>query len=57
MTSARTASTRNPPRPRFRPAVCSTSPHKIVGPESNDLALQLRKRGISQVLLAGRAAE
>ncbi|MEV5493288.1 cysteine hydrolase [Streptomyces bobili] len=33
-----------------------TSPHKIVGPESNDLVLQLRKRGISQVLLAGMAA-
>lgn len=33
-----------------------TSPHKIVGPESNDLVLQLRKRGVSQVLLAGMAA-
>ncbi|MET7648007.1 isochorismatase family protein [Streptomyces sp. NPDC005426] len=32
------------------------SPHKIVGPESNDLVLQLRKRGVSQVLLAGMAA-
>jgi nicotinamidase-related amidase len=32
------------------------SPHKIVGPESNDLVLQLRKRGISQVLLGGMAA-
>lgn len=32
------------------------SPHKIVGPESNDLVLQLRKRGISQVVLAGMAA-
>lgn len=32
------------------------SPHKIVGPESNDLVLQLRKRGISQVILAGMAA-
>ncbi|CAB3757041.1 cysteine hydrolase family protein [Paraburkholderia humisilvae] len=32
------------------------SPHKIYGPESNDLALQLRKRGISQVILAGMAA-
>ncbi|GHH66537.1 nicotinamidase-related amidase [Streptomyces umbrinus] len=32
------------------------SPHKIVGPESNDLTLQLRKRGVSQVLLAGMAA-
>lgn len=33
-----------------------TSPHKIVGPESNDLVLQLRKRGVSQVILAGMAA-
>ncbi|MCV7028566.1 cysteine hydrolase family protein [Mycobacterium sherrisii] len=32
------------------------SPHKIVGPESNDLVLQLRKRGVSQVVLAGMAA-
>jgi nicotinamidase-related amidase len=32
------------------------SPHKIVGAESNDLVLQLRKRGVSQVLLAGMAA-
>ena len=33
-----------------------TSPHKIYGPESNDLALQLRKRGIDQVILAGMSA-
>ncbi|WP_351234451.1 cysteine hydrolase [Streptomyces sp. NPDC002133] len=33
-----------------------TSPHKIFGPESNDLVLQLRKRGVSQVILAGMAA-
>ena len=32
------------------------SPHKIFGPESNDLALQLRKRGISRVILAGMSA-
>ena len=32
------------------------SPHKVYGPESNDLALQLRKRGISQVILAGMSA-
>ena len=30
-----------------------TSPHKIFGPESNDLVLQLRKRGFSKVLVAG----
>jgi nicotinamidase-related amidase len=33
-----------------------TSPHKIYGPESNDLALQLRKRGIDRVILAGMSA-
>lgn len=33
-----------------------TSPHKVYGPESNDLVLQLRKAGISQVLLAGMSA-
>ena len=31
------------------------SPHKIVGPESNDLVLQLRKRGVSQVVVDGLA--
>ncbi|MCH7948685.1 MAG: cysteine hydrolase [candidate division Zixibacteria bacterium] len=30
-----------------------TSPHKIYGPQQNDLALQLRKRGIDKVILAG----
>lgn len=29
------------------------SPHKVFGPEQNDLALQLRKRGIDRVILAG----
>lgn len=33
-----------------------TSPHKVYGPESNDLALQLRKRGRSRVILAGMSA-
>ncbi|MEE9298590.1 MAG: cysteine hydrolase [Acidimicrobiia bacterium] len=32
------------------------SPHKVYGPESNDLALQLRKRGFSKVVLAGMSA-
>lgn len=32
------------------------SPHKIVGPQSNDLVLQLRKRAVTQVILAGMAA-
>ena len=32
------------------------SPHKVYGPESNDLALQLRKRGIDRVILGGMSA-
>jgi len=32
------------------------SPHKILGPESNDLVLQLRKRDVNTVVLAGMAA-
>lgn len=32
------------------------SPHKVYGPESNDLVLQLRKRGIDRVILAGMSA-
>jgi nicotinamidase-related amidase len=33
-----------------------TSPHKVYGPETNDLVLQLRKRGIRKVILAGMSA-
>ena len=33
-----------------------TNPHKVYGPQTNDLALQLRKRGISKVILAGMSA-
>lgn len=33
-----------------------TSPHKVYGPESNDLVLQLRKRGVDNVILAGMSA-
>ena len=33
-----------------------TSPHKVYGPESNDLILQLRKRGMDKVILAGMSA-
>ena len=33
--------------------VVVTSPHKVFGPESNDLALQLRKQKIDKVILAG----
>jgi nicotinamidase-related amidase len=32
------------------------SPHKIYGPQQNDLALQLRKRKVDQVILAGMSA-
>lgn len=32
------------------------SPHKVYGPATNDLALQLRKRGIDKVILAGMSA-
>lgn len=46
---------------RYRPYIedgktIVVSPHKVYGPESNDLALQLRKRGIDKVLLAGMSA-
>ncbi len=33
-----------------------TSPHKVYGPASNDLSLQLRKRGIDKVVLGGMSA-
>lgn len=32
------------------------SPHKVFGPQSNDLILQLRKRNISKVILGGMLA-
>jgi nicotinamidase-related amidase len=34
--------------------VCS--PHKVYGPENNDVVLQLRKRGINKVILGGMSA-
>ena len=33
-----------------------SSPHKVYGPENNDVALQLRKRGINKVILGGMSA-
>jgi nicotinamidase-related amidase len=33
-----------------------SSPHKVFGPETNDLVLQLRKRGIQRVILGGMSA-
>jgi len=32
------------------------SPHKVYGPESNDLVLQLRRFGIGKVILGGMLA-
>ena len=32
------------------------SPHKVYGPATNDLSLQLRKRGVDKVLLGGMSA-
>lgn len=32
------------------------NPHKVYGPENNDLVLQLRKRNISKIILAGMSA-
>jgi nicotinamidase-related amidase len=47
--------------PEFKPYILDgktliASPHKVYGPETNDLVLQLRKHGVSQVILAGMAA-
>lgn len=47
--------------PEFKPYILDgdtiiCSPHKLYGPETNDLVLQLRKRGVQQVVLAGMAA-
>jgi len=36
--------------------VVVTSPHKVYGPESNDLRLQLRKYDINNIVLAGMSA-
>ncbi|WP_394750821.1 isochorismatase family protein [Spongiimicrobium salis] len=36
--------------------VVITSPHKVYGPESNDLSLQLRKMGYENIILAGMSA-
>ncbi len=37
-------------------ATVISSPHKIYGPETNDLVLQLRKRGIDKIILGGMSA-
>ncbi|TDJ44051.1 MAG: cysteine hydrolase [Gammaproteobacteria bacterium] len=46
---------------RYKPyindgATVITSPHKVYGPETNDLVLQLRKRGIDKIILGGMSA-
>lgn len=47
--------------PRYKPFIedgktIVVSPHKVWGPQTNDLVLQLRKRGISKIILAGMLA-
>lgn len=47
--------------PEFKPYILDgktviASPHKIFGPESNDVVLQLRKQKVDQIILAGMAA-
>jgi nicotinamidase-related amidase len=37
-------------------ATVISNPHKVFGPETNDLVLQLRKRGIDKVILGGMSA-
>ena len=46
---------------RFKPYIedgqtIVVSPHKVYGPETNDLVLQLRKRRFSKVILAGMSS-
>jgi nicotinamidase-related amidase len=46
---------------RFKPYIedgktIICSPHKVFGPQTNDVALQLGKRGISKVILGGMLA-
>ena len=46
---------------RYKPYILDgetviASPHKVYGPENNDIILQLRKRGIDRVILAGMSA-
>lgn len=47
--------------PQYKPYILDgktviTSPHKVYGPQQNDLVLQLRKRGVKKVILAGMSA-
>jgi len=38
------------------PTTVVASPHKVWGPQTNDLVLQLRKRGVAKVILCGMLA-
>src|SRR4029079_14498351 len=47
--------------PRFRPYIDDgktvvVAPHRVFGPETNDLVLQLRKRKITKIILGGMLA-
>ena len=47
--------------PRYKPFIedgitVVVSPHKVWGPQTNDLVLQLRKRGVGKIVLAGMLA-
>jgi biuret amidohydrolase len=47
--------------PQYKPYILDgrtviTSPHKVYGPQQNDLVLQLRKKRVDQVILAGMSA-
>jgi nicotinamidase-related amidase len=47
--------------PRYKPYIedgktVVVSPHKVWGPQTNDLVLQLRKRGLGKIVLAGMLA-
>ena len=47
--------------PQYKPYIFDgktviASPHKVYGPEQNDLVLQLRKKRVDQVILAGMSA-
>lgn len=52
---ARTGSSGTSPTSRTARTIVA-SPHKVYGPETNDVGLQLRKRGIDKVALAGMSA-
>lgn len=47
--------------PEYKPYILDNktivvSPHKVYGPEQNDLVLQLRKKRVDQIILAGMSA-